>query len=333
MRSERASSRPNPGLSPPRRGFLPVGRLSRGRHIPRVTQRKPFHRPPSLLVANAFGTRVSQALTSLLTPPAYRVQFVSTGRALLESAPVLRPDIIVVDADLPDLDSVAVCRALRRDRAAWSIPVVVVTSTPATKQQRLAALQAGAWDSLSILMQPEELALKLDAMAHLKLDMERALQESAVDPASGLYTSRGLERRARELTAEAMRRHAPLACVALGVEPPPGGGGTAFIAQVLQAHGRTSDCVGRLGVGSFAVLAPATPPLGALTMARRLSQALEAVPPAKGALPLLVHAGYEAAADLRATPIEPAALIEHAELALRQARATSAGGRIRAYEA
>src|SRR5438309_11934500 len=43
------------------------------------------------------------------------------------------------------------------------------------------------------------------------------LEESAVHPSSGLYTARGLERRARELTADAVRRHAPLACLALGI--------------------------------------------------------------------------------------------------------------------
>src|SRR5256886_16443918 len=71
------------------------------------------------------------------------------------------------------------------------------------KQQRLAALEAGAWDYVSVLLNPEELTLKVDAMARLKLEMERALEESAVDPGSGLYTLRGLERRAREPAAGA----------------------------------------------------------------------------------------------------------------------------------
>src|SRR3989442_8249519 len=97
------------------------------------------------------------------------------------------------------------------------MPVFVVPATPAPKQQRLAAPEAGAWDYVSVLLTPDELILKVDAMARLKLEIERALEESAVDPASGLYTLRGLERRARELTADAGRRHAPLACVALGI--------------------------------------------------------------------------------------------------------------------
>jgi len=263
-----------------------------------------------------------------------------TGRELLDQAPAVRPDIIVLDADLPDLDSVAVCRTLRENRAAWNMPVIMITTTPATKQQRLAALEAGAWDYLSVLLNPEELTLKVDAMARLKLEMDRVLEESAVDPASGLYTVRGLERRARELASDAVRRRAPLACVALGIGLDPKGAdrssaalpaAAAYAGQVLQASGRTSDCVGSLGQGEFAVLAPATAAVGAARMAQRLARALEtAGPRPAGVPPLRVHAGYDAVPDVHQTPVEPASLLEHAGTALRQAR-TETGERIRAY--
>src|SRR3989442_1659884 len=83
------------------------------------------------------------------------------------------------------------------------------------------ALEAGAWDYLSLVINAEELALKLDAFVRVKLETDRALEEAAVEPASGLYTTRGLERRARELVSHAFRRHAPLACLALAVELEP----------------------------------------------------------------------------------------------------------------
>src|SRR5438046_4133923 len=97
-----------------------------------------------------------------------------------------------MDANLQDLDSIAVCRTLRQHRAvAWHTPIFMITSTPATKQQRLAALEAGAWDYLSLVINAEELALKLDAFVRVKLETDRALEEAAVEPASGLYTMRG----------------------------------------------------------------------------------------------------------------------------------------------
>src|SRR5205809_388344 len=156
----------------------------------------------------------------MLVPLGYRVVSVGSGRELLDRAPATRPDVVLMDANLQDLDSVAVCRSLRQHRAvSWHTPIFLITSTPATKQQRLAALEAGAWDYLSLVVNGEELALKLDAFTRVKLETDRALEEAAVEPASGLYTMRGLERRAREVVSDAFRRHAPVACVALAGGP------------------------------------------------------------------------------------------------------------------
>src|SRR3989454_11237710 len=219
--------------------------------------RTPFPRPPVVLLANT-GTWLNQALDSMLEPLGYRVLSVATGRELLDRAPAARPDVILMAANLQDLDSITVCRRLRQHRAvSWHTPIFMITSTPATKQQRLAALEAGAWDYLSLVINSEELALKLDAFVRVKLETDRALEEAAVEPASGLYTMRGLERRARELVSDAFRRHAPLACLALAVELEPQGArpapvaappdAVAYAGQILQARGRTSDAIGRLG--------------------------------------------------------------------------------------
>src|SRR5712671_754222 len=239
--------------------------------------RMPFTRSPVVLLANS-GTWLNQALDSMLEPLGYRVVSVGSGRELLDRAPAERPDVVLMDANLQDLDSIAVCRALRQNRSvSWHTPIFMLTSTPPTKQQRLAALEAGAWDYLSLGLNAEELLLKVDAFTRVKLETDHLLEEDT-EPASGLYTKRGLERRARELVSDAFRRHAPLACLALAVElvlqdanparlaaPPVA---VAYAAHVLQARGRTSDVIGRLGRSEFAVLAPSTAPAGADLMAR-----------------------------------------------------------------
>jgi len=58
----------------------------------------------------------------------------------------------------------------------------------------------------------------------------------------------------------------------------------------------------------------------------------KAGPRSRGLPPLLVRAGYEAVADLHATPLAPDRLLEHAGAALIQARAAGNGERIRAYQ-
>jgi diguanylate cyclase (GGDEF)-like protein len=306
-----------------------------------LPQRAPFIRIPVVLVAHA-GTWLTRALDSMLAPQGYRVLSVASGRELLEQAPDTRPDVVLMDANLQDQDSIVVCRKLRQLRAvSWHTPVLMITSTPATKQQRLAALEAGAWDYLSLGLNAEELLLKVDAFTRVKLETDHVLEEDT-EPASGLYTQRGLERRARELISDAFRRHAPLACVALSVEPeaqtprpaaaPASPAVVDFAARLLQASGRASDAIGRAGGGEFLVLAPSTAPAGAAQMARRLSQAIEGGPRPAGLPPLRVRAGFEAVLDLHETPLDPASLLGHASTALGRARAAGNGSQIERYE-
>jgi len=212
--------------------------------------------------------------------------------------------------------------------------VIMITSTPATKQQRLAALEAGAWDYLSLGLNAEELLLKVDAFTRVKLETDHVLEEDT-EPASGLYTKRGLERRARELVSDAFRRHAPLACVALSVEADATASPVVvdFASRLLQASGRASDAIGRAASGEFLVLAPSTAPPGAAQMARRLSQAIERGPRPAGLPPLEVRAGFEAVVDLHETPLDPASLLGHASVALGRARSAGNGSRIQRYQA
>src|SRR6184192_2389419 len=265
-----------------------------------LPQRGPFIRIPVVVVAHA-GTWLTRALDSMLAPQGYRVLSMSSGRELLEHAADMRPDVVLMDANLQDLDIIVVCRKLRQARAvSWHTPVIMITSTPATKQQRLAALEAGAWDYLSLGINAEELMLKVDAFTRVKLETDHVLEEDT-EPESGLYTKRGLERRARELVSDAFRRHAPLACVALSVEADATASPVVvdFASRLLQASGRASDAIGRAASGEFLVLAPSTAPAGAVQMARRLSQVIEGAGPRPDGLPpLCVRAGFEAVADL-----------------------------------
>src|SRR5881394_4644637 len=87
-----------------------------------LPQRGPFIRIPVVVVAHA-GTWLTRALDSMLAPQGYRVLSVASGRELLEQAPELGPDVVLLDANLQDVDSIVVCRRLRLHRAvSWHTP-------------------------------------------------------------------------------------------------------------------------------------------------------------------------------------------------------------------
>ena len=284
---------------------------------------------------------LARALESVLQPHGYSVLRASSGAETLQRARSGPVDAVLIATDLPDRDSVEVCRALRKEALITpSTPIVLVTATPATREQRLTGLRAGGWDHLAFPLDADELLLKLDAYMQAKEDADRVRQRAFVDEVSGLYSARGVERRARELVADAWRRHAALACVMLAVDARPEMAPDVrtrdtqhHVTSLLRDRGRTSDAIGWWDAVQFAELAPATGAEGATQLARRLSQAIETPLPRGGAppLPLEVHAGYEAIDDVHATPVKPETLLARARSALRQALAESGGARIRAY--
>ena len=290
-------------------------------------------RAPLTLVASAQEWS-SRSLESILAPNGYAVLHAYSARQALDRSRRTQPDVVLLDAELPDGDSMETCRLLRDDPLiSKGTPIVMLTSGPATKPQRMAALRAGAWDLMALPVDPEELLLRLESYVQAKLDADRAREEGLVDPSTGLYNMRGLSRRAREIGADAVRKHAPLACVVFGAEAngdPTGTRDAAELIRVLRRQGRVSDAIGQLGPSEFAVIAPATDAPAARRLAERLINAL-AEPGVGEGLPT-IRVGYEAVADLHSTPVDPSELLMRAAAALRTARARGNGDHIRRYE-
>src|SRR5207253_2304361 len=83
-----------------------------------------------------------------------------------------------------------------------------VTPGPTPRQQRIQAIRAGASECLSLPIDAEEFALRLEAMVAAKRDADHARDLGLVDQATGLYNARGFARRALELGSYAYRRSA-----------------------------------------------------------------------------------------------------------------------------
>ena len=97
-------------------------------------------RRPRVLLADDH-LLVAEALKSLLDPEFELVGVVESGRALLEAAGKLRPDVIVTDITMPDLNGIDALVRLRQ--AGDRVPVVFLTMhRDATFARR--ALEAGA---------------------------------------------------------------------------------------------------------------------------------------------------------------------------------------------
>jgi PleD family two-component response regulator len=298
-----------------------------------------FPRTPLALVVDD-QEWTARSLESILSPSGYAVLKAYTGRQALELAGKVQPEVIVIDLHLPDMLGVDVCRHARRlPTIRRSTPIIMLTTSPVGRTERIEALRAGAWDVIRPPFDPEELLLKIGAFVAAKQEADGAREESLLDPLTGFYNVKGLMKRVSEVTAEATRSRRPLACVVLGMdwdraEPAQAADGSVpdGLTAALASTARVSDIMGRLGEGNFVIVAPGTDPGGAHRLAIRLLEAADQEvgvrPP--GDAPRL-RAGYYAVQDTEAAPISPVDLLTRATLALRTAQSDTSGERIHAY--
>jgi two-component system cell cycle response regulator len=94
-----------------------------------------------LLVEDVATNRI--LLKSRLTAACYEVAQAATGTAGVAAARRLRPDLVLIDRALPDLDGIAAVARLRADPATAAIPLMVRCAAQ-DRDGRLAALAAGA---------------------------------------------------------------------------------------------------------------------------------------------------------------------------------------------
>jgi diguanylate cyclase (GGDEF)-like protein len=297
---------------------------------------------PLVLVANDQEWS-ARSLESILGPSGYSVVRAYTGQQALERARAAQPDIIILDAQMPDMHGFDVCRTLREDPRFTVTPIVITTSGPSGRTQRLEAYRAGAWEFLGQPLDGEALLLKLGTFLQSKQQVDALREENLLDSGTGLYNMRGLARRAREIGSDAIRRRDPLACVVFGPDADGAGEEPADdelqrlsdqIGVVFKQSGRASDAIGRLGPTEFAVIAPATGPDGALRLVNRLGGAVEStrIPVRGGERSLRVRAGYCAVPDFAESPVDAVELLLRATTALRDLRRAGDGDRVRAFE-
>jgi two-component system cell cycle response regulator len=82
-------------------------------------------------------------LRARLAEAHYTVTVAATGAEVMAALRGDRPDLLIADERLPDLDGVALLRRLRADPALARLPVILLTETGADAA-RIAALEAGA---------------------------------------------------------------------------------------------------------------------------------------------------------------------------------------------
>jgi two-component system KDP operon response regulator KdpE len=123
---------------------------------------------PHVLVVDD-ETQIRRFLKISLEAHGYHVHETASGQEALEKAALLRPDLIILDIGLPDLDGLHVLQQLRE----WTATPVIMLSVRDADSDKIAALDAGADDYLTKPFSVEEL------MARIRVAQRHARSEAA----------------------------------------------------------------------------------------------------------------------------------------------------------
>jgi DNA-binding response OmpR family regulator len=96
----------------------------------------------------------------------YDVVTAEDGTAALRKARATRPDLIVLDLMLPEIDGLEVCRTLRTDPNTARIPIIMLTAK-AEEIDRVLGLELGANDYVTKPFSPRELVLRVKNLLKL----------------------------------------------------------------------------------------------------------------------------------------------------------------------
>ena len=111
-----------------------------------------------------------QVLSSTLKEKGYQISVATNGRQALEVVARLRPDLILLDVMMPEMDGFETCRRLKESAATKDIPVIFLTARTETADI-VQGFEVGAVDYVAKPFNSHELLARVNT--HLTMDQLR----------------------------------------------------------------------------------------------------------------------------------------------------------------
>lgn len=250
--------------------------------------------PPAILLAEDDPV-TRMLMTRFLKKAGYEVDAVANGAEALERMTRRYYPILVTDWEMPGMDGVALCKAVRKMQLDGYVYALLLTARDA-KEHIIAGLEAGADDYLVKPVHEAELIARLNAgrrilaLEHsLRVANQRNRMLSITDALTGAYNRRYLmEQLPREV--ERCRRYAyPLSVVMFDIDHfklvNDAKGHAAgdevlqqFVARVQRSIRLNSDWIARYGGEEFLMVLPETDFRSGMFVAEKIRELIATSP-------------------------------------------------------
>ena len=211
--------------------------------------------------------------------------FARRGKDALALAQKMRPDLILLDVMMPEMDGYEVCARLKQNKFTEMIPVIFVTSLDSEDDEQK-GLELGAIDYIIKPFHPSIVQMRIRNHLELVRYRNKLKLLSTTDGLTGIANRRRFDDQVHIEWDRALREREPVSFIFLDIDNfkkyndyfghIQGDECLRTIAQTIQQiHKRDTDIIARYGGEEFAIVLPNTDLIGAGACAKRLAEHIE----------------------------------------------------------
>jgi two-component system, cell cycle response regulator len=206
------------------------------------------------------------------------------GIAGLEAARREKPDLILLDLEMPDISGFEACRALKSDVELCMIPVLFLSGS-STPEDKVRGLDLGAVDYITKPFDAFELRARVRAALRTKHLQDLLIEHAHIDPLTGLPNRRALTARLQREWARIERHGGQLAFIMADIDDfkrvndtyghHVGDKMLQEVARAIAQQCRETDLPARYGGEEFAIIVPGETGANAIHLAERCREEIE----------------------------------------------------------
>lgn len=220
---------------------------------------------------------ISTILRPLIGAKGFRVEAIEDPLKFWNTLETVRPDLLVLDFDLPHLNGIQLCRMVRNDSAWAQLPIIFLSGSTGEDLERDMYL-AGADDVIRKPIDPQDIVVRISN----RIERSRSGRElTKVDLRTGLPNWPGFVHEFESLLGLARRYSKPVALVAMQVDSDQGGdddhpaAGDAALLTLVRVLRRSLAAEDSLGMYNDSTVMVALYDMKAGEAVERMAQVLE----------------------------------------------------------
>ncbi|MTJ12671.1 diguanylate cyclase [Anabaena sp. UHCC 0187] len=241
-----------------------------------------------------------QVMAQALESAGYEITLASSGNQALERMQLVRPDLILLDLMMPDMNGFEVCDKIKSDLSLADIPIIFITASN-EQEHILQAFDKGAVDYVVKPFNTYELLARV--RTHLELrytqnqlkkmleeqkELVKSLEKLAnTDSLTGVWNRRYLLNIAEQETQRSRRYNRPLSVLMIDIDHFKNVNDTyghaigdevlIIMTETVMKYLRNIDVLGRFGGEEFVALLPETDSQAAVITAERIRVNIEEI--------------------------------------------------------